>query len=244
MIHLSFFNYDVSTINSCTSKLTSQNILTVFQFIYFSMLESCGLLINIFFTFTEKKFLMKKKFILFLLTAIIACNNKTKQETKNNSLVWADNVESTVPMVKDTLWNKEDWEKTFRYDKKAIFASVTNGILSGKLKAYSSYPDGELTTTEFKSIIEKWDSTATVEDTNNPGTMINAPILMKLTADDIVQLRFNEKVELDTVGYTINKKVSFITFIGYHINNSTKEVDGLKKLFDVKLNDASKEKNE
>ena len=184
---------------------------------------------------------MKKITILLLSTVMFACNNQKNEETKNNSLLWAENVEALVPMVQDSAWTKENWDEVYKYDKPLIFSSITNAVLTGKLKAYSSYPDGELSVNDFKDILAKWDSTHMTQDPNNPGTMFVSPLLIKTTPADIVQIRFNEKIELDTVNYTINKKVSFVTFVGPHIDNATGEVDGLKKLFDVKLNTAPKE---
>ena len=179
---------------------------------------------------------MKKIAILFILTAIIACNKSTNQETTNNKVLWAENVQSIVPLVRDTTWNEVDWDAAYKYDKEKIFSSITHAILSGKLKAYTDYPNSALTVKEFNNILVQWDSTFVVEDPNNPGTMISAPVKFEVKSEDITQLKFNEKVELDTVSYSLSKKVSYITFFANKYNE-VGDILGVKKIFDVKLND-------
>lgn len=179
---------------------------------------------------------MKKIAILLVSAALLGCNKNTNQETKNTKVLWAETVQSNVSLVRDSLWDEADWNAINKYDKEKIFSSITQAVLSGKLKAYFDYPSSELTIKEFNNILVQWDSTNQMEDPKNPGTMITAPMKMELTSDDIVQLRFNEKIELDTISYTLNKKVSFITFLTYKTAN-TGEILGLKYLFDVKLND-------
>ncbi|OFY87548.1 MAG: hypothetical protein A3F72_20940 [Bacteroidetes bacterium RIFCSPLOWO2_12_FULL_35_15] len=185
---------------------------------------------------------MKKITILLLFISLLACNKNTKEETSNTKVLWAENVQSTVPMERNTLWTKEDWETVYNYDKEKIFTSITNAVLSGKLKAYIDYPGTAFSVKEFENILVQWDS-AQVEDINNLGTFINASVKSEITSDDIVQLKFNEKIELDTVSYTLNKKVSFVTFVSYKYDN-VGEILGLKKLFDVKLNDGTENKKE
>lgn len=179
---------------------------------------------------------MKKTAILLLFTALVACNKNTNQETKNNKVLWAETVQSSVPLVKDSAWNKTDWNAVYKYDKEKIYTSITHGVLSGKLKAYDNYPGKELTLKEFNNILVKWDSTNQVEDPNNPGKIITAPIKFEITSEDIIQLIFNEKIELDTVSYSLNKKVSSVTFITNKYTE-TGEIIGKRKIFEVKLND-------
>src|ERR1035437_5526791 len=128
---------------------------------------------------------MKKTAILFVLTAIIACNKNNNQETKNNKILWAENVQSIVPLVKDSSWNEADWNAIYKYDKEKIFSSITHAVLSGKLKAYADYPNKEITVTGFNNILVKWDSTNVVADPKHPGYMISAPIKKELKSGDI-----------------------------------------------------------
>ena len=70
--------------------------------------------------------------------------------------------------------------------------------------------------------------------------MIFAPMKRELTADDIVQLKINEKIELDTVSYILNKKVYSISFFTYKYDETGEVILGFKKIFDVKFNELQK----
>ena len=180
---------------------------------------------------------MKKiSFLLFCATTgFIACTNDTNHETRNN-VVLAENVESIIPLVPDTTWDEQEWKALYKYDQEKLFSTFVKGVLSNKLKAYSdvSDPQTELTTQEFTNIIVAWDSSAVAEVPNNPGNMIMAPVKYELTGEDIVQIRFNEKIEMDTVSYMLHKTASSVSFISY-MYSETGEMLGLKHLFDVKL---------
>ncbi|MGZ6519889.1 MAG: hypothetical protein ACXVED_20065, partial [Bacteroidia bacterium] len=95
---------------------------------------------------------------------------------------------------------------------------------------------------EFENLMVSWDSTAQVEDPNNPGVFISAPTKNEITAESISQLKFDEKIELDTVSYTLIKKVLGITFFTYK-RDFDGNILGYKKLFDVRF-DEKKDKNE
>ena len=185
---------------------------------------------------------MKKILIIGVCVALFACNKNGKDgqnQTNGTTILWAETAESNLPMVQDTMWSKEQWDKAYKMDKPAIFHSIKNAVISGKLKAYTWYPDGAMTPKEFEAILSSWDSTATVEDANNPGTIITAPVKTDVTPEDMIEMRFDEKIEFDTVSFSVNKKVSVIQFIGYKIHPVTHEVMGKKKLFDVKLPDGT-----
>lgn len=184
---------------------------------------------------------MKKTNILMLITAFVACNNSTMaQATKTNKVLWAEKAQSTLPLERDTLWNIEEWNAVYKYDKKKIFESITHAVESGKLKAYADYPNGELTIKKFNNILVKWDSTNYIEDVKNPGTMIISPMKKELKPDDIVQIKFNERIELDTVSYILNKIVSSISFFTYKYDERGEVILSLTKIFDVKLNEIQK----
>ena len=182
---------------------------------------------------------MKISIILFACIAFIACNQKGKDEqnqAKTNTIVWAETAESNLPIARDTMWSKDEWDKAYKMDKGAIFNSVKKAVLAGKLKAYSFLRDEPLTIAEFNSLIVRWDSTHTMEDANHPGTIVSAPIKYEVTPDDVAELRFDEKIEYDTVSNSVSKKVSAIHFVGFKINEMG-EILGKKPLFDVKFPD-------
>jgi len=193
---------------------------------------------------TNKNHSMKKATLIILCATMIACNknNNTSSENNGHNVVWASKVKTVLPLEKDSLTNIPYLVEWNQYDKKTIFESLTNAVLKGKLKAYCNYPDCPLTIEQFKNTLDSWDSTHYAEDPNNPGKMISAPINKKITADDIVQVRFDEHIEFDTTNYTFNNKISVVEFLINKKDMETGEVLGLKYLFGVKLDDASMEK--
>ncbi len=160
-----------------------------------------------------------------------------KEESKNSKLVWADNVWSTLPLEKDTVWEGTDFTNASNtFDREKLVSSITNAVLAGKLKAYSDFPNKALSVKEVQNILVKWDSTATSEDPNNPGVFISAPIKMEIDSWSIPYIKFNEKIELDTLTYTLSKKTSYITLFNYKRTEKGETV-GIKKLFDVQFNE-------
>lgn len=180
---------------------------------------------------------MKKTAILLSFAALAACTKPADKETINNKILLAENVQSNTLVAPDTTWDKKAWNSLYKYDNKLILNTIANGVRAGKLKVYSdlSRPDSELSVKEFDNLLVQWDSTATTEDPNNPGNFIASPIKYEMAPEDIIQLRFNEKIEMDTVTYTFHKTVSSVTFITYKYGESG-DVLGLKSLFEVKLN--------
>ncbi len=183
---------------------------------------------------------MKKLVFLLFITTIIACNkNENKEEQKNNTVLWGENILSKSILDRDTMaWDEKEWNDTYKYDKEKIFSSVVNAVRTGKLKAYNSANE-EMSIENFNSCISIWDSTYQVEDPKNPGTMISSPLHRIVTGQDLVEMRMNEKMEFDTISCTLNKKVSFIRFLEYKYSVDGGENLGLRFLFDVKLNDNS-----
>ncbi len=151
----------------------------------------------------------KTTFLLLCASAFIACTKNTNNETKNN-VVLAENIQSIVSLVPDSTWDEASWNALYKCDREKIYEIIVKGVLDGKLKAYSdvSTPETELSTQEFTNILVKWDSAAVTEDPKKPGTFIAVPIKVELTGEALVQLRFNEKIEMDTVSYALRRTAS------------------------------------
>lgn len=179
---------------------------------------------------------MKKITFLLICTAFIACTKSTDEKNSKSKIVLAENIQSIVPLLPDSTWDEASWNALYKCDREKIYGTIVKGVLDGKLKAYSdvSTPETQLSTQEFTNILVQWDSTAQTEDPKNPGKMISAPIKFELTGEGVVQLRFNEKIEMDTVSYTLHRTASSVAFISY-MQTETGEIMGLKHLFDVKL---------
>ena len=185
---------------------------------------------------------MKKVLITIGCIALVACSKNTNDNQQSaNTVVWAETEESYLPMVQDSMWSKEEWDKAYKVDKEKIFKSVVGAVLKGKLKAYGWYPEKEMSVESFQNVLVHWDSTHQVEDANNPGVMITAPIKVTVTHDDISEIRMDERMEFDTLTNTLIKKVNVLQFIGFKYDQNGR-ILGKKKFFDVKLgNDAANE---
>ena len=181
---------------------------------------------------------MKKIIFLFLITAAIACTNATKQEIKsNNNLVLAESIQSILPLEADTVWDGSDLTNAkCKFDREKVFSSIISGVLSGKLQAYANYPDQMLSIDNVQHILVQWDSTNMAEDVHHPGFMVSAPIKKDIGAFNVPQIKFHEKIEMDTIAGTISKKVSYITLYTY-MTDAKGDLNGIMKVFDVKLND-------
>ena len=171
---------------------------------------------------------------------MIACtkNVNTDTKAKDNTIVWEKKAATSLVMFPfDTnIVNWTEMDKICQHND-TVFSTFKRGVLSGKLKAYKNYPKEELSINAFKNIVERWDSTHFVEDFNKPGTKIIAPIHIKIFGCDISRMRFHETIEIDTVNFSLTRKVSFVSFDIDSIKKLTGESLGYKHLFDIKFND-------
>lgn len=182
---------------------------------------------------------MKKSIILSLLgiSLLFACDKKVENSAveKKQGLVWAENVTTIMPMERDTLWDKADLTNASnKFDRQELYNSIKKAVLSEKLKAYSDFPQGELSVKDVEGILVQWD-TLDIKDPETGQLISDAPVKNEIESLIIPTIQFNETIELDTVNYTINKKVSFITLVVFKMTESG-EIVGKRKLFDVKLN--------
>ena len=74
-----------------------------------------------------------------------------------------------------------------------------------------------------------------VAEATQPGTFVSAPIKNEITSWNIPFIRFTEKIELDTLDYSISKQVSLVSLYVYKCTETGATI-GVTKLFDVKLN--------
>ncbi|MCE3280138.1 MAG: hypothetical protein K0S44_2329 [Bacteroidetes bacterium] len=173
---------------------------------------------------------------LFSISLLFSCDKKEEKSgsEKNNGLVWAENVTTIMPMERDTLWDKADFTNASnKFDREKLFNSITKAVMNGKLKAYSDFPQGELSLKDVEHILVQWD-TLEVKD---PETGISsiAPVKNEIGSQRIPYIQFNETIVLDTMKYEIIKKVSVVTLIEFKMTESG-DIVGKRKLFDVKLN--------
>ena len=184
---------------------------------------------------------MKKITPLFFVIALFACNTApvTETDTKkdNNSYVWSDDIQTILPLEKDTAWEGSNLTNaSANFDQEKLFASIKKAVLGGKIKAYSNYPDKELTLAQASNLLVSWDSTAMAEDPNKPGTFVSAPMKFEVFGWSVPQINFHKTIELDTVTNIISEKISYLTVYIYKTTETGKTI-GIKKLFDVKFNE-------
>lgn len=188
---------------------------------------------------------MKNIAFIFLIAAIAACGEKKEPEkaqekAADNNLLWSENIQTILPLEQNTFvfWAGSDTTNAgASFDQEKIFLSIKKALRSEKIKAYADYPNKELTTVEVEHILVQWDSTAQVEDPNNPGSFVSAPLKMEVY--DIPKLYFHETIELDTLTGVLSKRVNYITlYTSKRTENG--ETVGTIKLFDVKFNEEKK----
>ncbi len=170
---------------------------------------------------------MYKVFIVLTSILLIACGRNSDQ----NKIVWASKIETIVPLEKDSLVQIPYLGDKNNYDKKAIFESIKNAVLIGRLKAYYLDPDSTYTLEEFKTMLNQISQNNEEPVAGRPGEFSLKPI----TGEDIVQMRFDEQMEMDTVNYTLTNNVYGITFYSYKRLKETGESLGYKYLFGVKF---------
>jgi hypothetical protein len=197
---------------------------------------------------------MKKLSILLSLAtlSLIACVKNENQETANSRLIWADNVQSTVPLMRPDAFNnqsitpidEEYWYAMFKYNKKNIFTSITNAVLSGKLKAYSSYNESlnkaaPLTPKEFENFLVRFDSVEIIDNQSKPNIKRKDVVKTEITKDYISSIKFQETMELDTISYTFVKHVNSVSFFvrikDIDIGHKTNDLDE-REIFHVQFN--------
>ncbi|MFL5765734.1 MAG: hypothetical protein ACJ77K_17440 [Bacteroidia bacterium] len=183
---------------------------------------------------------MKATFIpMVIFAALAACNTKTEAPAaagKNNELVVGEGVQTILSLEADTSCAYLDPVNIRnKFDREKLFKSIIRSVVDGKMKAYRNFPDGELSVKEVQGILVQWDSTAQVEDPEHPGTFVSAPIKMEISSANTPQIRFHETIALDTLTGKIDQKISYLTLYTYAVDREF-NVNGVKKVFDVKLN--------
>lgn len=184
---------------------------------------------------------MRSTLILSLgIILFYSCEHKvTNPVTASNHLLLAENVKTVLPMESDTMTDKSDMSNaTNKFDREKMISSLVGAVLNKKLKAYRNYPDGELSVADVQGILTQWDSTNMAEDPNHPGIMVSAPISFQINGSNIPHLKFNEKIELDTINYHLNQTVNYVSLYTYDIDYLNGGiVKGENKVFDIKLNE-------
>ena len=145
---------------------------------------------------------------VYIISLIFSCKNPSLKETANSKLLWAENVQSSLSLETDTIWDQSDLTNAAnKFDREKLISSITKAVLAGKIKAYRDFPNEELSPKDVDHILVQWDSTAHIEDPKNPGTFVSAPIKSEITSWNIPFIRFSNAF------YPTNKSFSKIFYV-------------------------------
>lgn len=150
----------------------------------------------------------------------------------------------------DVMWSKRVWrvinlkEKinhplyyptTALSDRKSLFDVLKDGaIKSGSITCFSVIDDEfkiELTKSEVEGKLISWDSAATTEDPNNPGTFISAPTKNEVKSENISQYRIKEDWFYDKQRSVLDVRIIGLMVAIPKVSESGEDQGGVLPLF-------------
>ena len=122
-------------------------------------------------------------------------------------------------------------------DRKSLFDVIKDAAMAGDITVFDDIGDMEfrndLTKTEVEKKLASWDSTAQTEDVNNPGSFVSAPVLNKVTSDQITKYQIKEDWFFDKQRSVLDVRILGILVVKQKINQTTKEAAGETGLFSI-----------
>lgn len=124
----------------------------------------------------------------------------------------------------------------------SLFDVLKTAVLKGGLKAYANpvFDDeftSEMTNEEVSKMLVSWDSTHQVENVNNPGEMIAAPLKKELTAGNVSQYWIKEDWFFDKQRSVMEVRIIGICPLVQKLSEDG-DVIGVKPLFWIYFPDA------
>lgn len=136
-----------------------------------------------------------------------------------DSELWAEQIQSTTALIQPADYDNDYWNSINKnVDRKQIFNTIIDAVISGKLQAYNIITNAPLTISQVK--------TALVRLGDNP---------KMITKNDISKVRMDEKWIFDKKAYKLTKKITRIDLLITQVDDAGEITGNDKPLFYVKL---------
>ncbi len=120
-------------------------------------------------------------------------------------------------------------------DRKSMFQVIKDAaLIDGTVTCFNVTDDefrNEYTKTEVEGLLSKWDSTNTIDDVNNPGATIVAPVKRDIKSDQITKYELKEDWFFDRQRSVLDVRIIGIEVMIAKTTEGSGEVLGDKGLF-------------
>ena len=200
------------------------------------------------------------KFVLVAVVAFLAFDNLGAQvldPTFPDQIYLRENTRTRKPIPytylreADVMWSKRVWRtidlrEKFNHplyypesrinDRRSLFDVIKDALIAGRITAFDNPAmDDEFKVKMTKSMVEatfvQWDSTNQVEDPNNPGTFILAPIKNELNSNNVKAYWIKEDWFFDKQRSVMDVRILGLCPLKEKADPSTGEVIGYSALF-------------
>ncbi len=130
----------------------------------------------------------------------------TKENTRTRRPISYTSLREADVMWSKRIWRQIDLKQKINHplyyptevigDRKSLFQAIKDAaIIDNSITCFNSMDDEfrtEYTKTEVEGLLSRWDSTHQVDDVNNPGAQILAPVKVDITSDMITGYQLKE----------------------------------------------------
>ena len=120
-------------------------------------------------------------------------------------------------------------------DRKSLFQVIKDAaLIDGTITCFAPMDDefrNDYTKTEVEGILSKWDSTNTIDDVNNPGATITAPVKRDVKSSDITKYQLKEDWFFDRQRSVLDVRIVGMQVMKEKKTEGTGEVVGDAPIF-------------